>query len=369
MADTGFVQKEKLHDFLNELSKDAVVYAPCLEGDTVIFKAFDSGRTLCLDRPANNPPKLAVFPQSETLFSFKYKKDAEDPRKMSVELEANTDFPRAIIFGARPCDAKGFKIYDRVYIDTNTPDPYYRGRREKTMIATLCCSAPSPGCFCVAVGGGPAHREGSDVLITQLEKGYFIEPVTEKGKAILNVPRIEDGAPYADEAHKKQLESHDLVRNPFPEDGQPKISMPLFDLDEFWEHVASKCLSCGACTYLCPTCYCFNITDEQSLDNGERIRSWDGCMFPHFTLEGSGHNPRPTKFKRFKNRVGHKFLYYPEKYNGVVACCGCGRCIRYCPVSVDISEVVSHLRGSQFEFTNEPRESLGTDTNSQEQKQ
>jgi sulfhydrogenase subunit beta (sulfur reductase) len=368
MADTGFVQKEKLKDFLNELSKGAIVYAPCLEGDTVIFKPFDAAATLCLDRPANNPPKLAMLPQSETLFSFKYKKDPEDSRKMSVELEANTDFPEAVIFGARPCDAKGFRIYDRVYIDTNTPDPYYKGRREKTMIAALCCASPSPGCFCVAVGGGPAYREDSDVLITGLEKGYFIEPVTEKGKAILSAPQVEDGSPYVEEAHKKQSESHALVNNPFAEDGQHEISRALFDLDEFWERVVSKCLSCGACTYLCPTCYCFNITDEQSLDNGERIRSWDGCMFPHFTLEGSGHNPRPTKFKRFKNRVGHKFIYYPEKYNGAIACCGCGRCIRHCPVSVDISEIVSYLRGSQFEFANESSENTGVDTNSREQK-
>ncbi len=91
-------------------------------------------------------------------------------------------------------------------------------------------------------------------------------------------------------------------------------------------------------------------------------------MFPHFTLEGSGHNPRPTKFKRFRNRVGHKFVYYPEKYNGVIACCGCGRCIRYCPVSVDISEVVSYLRGSQPDVSSGTKENAVTDTVKQEQK-
>ncbi|HQP50952.1 MAG TPA: 4Fe-4S dicluster domain-containing protein [Syntrophorhabdaceae bacterium] len=368
MAETGFIQKEKLNDFIKELSKDAVVYAPCLEGDTVLFKAFDAEKTVCLDRPANNPPKLAIFPQSETLFNFTYIKDTEDPKKMSVEIKANTEFPKAIIFGSRPCDANGFLIYDRVYIDTNSPDPYYKGRREKTTIVTLCCNAPSPGCFCVAVGGGPANNEGSDVLITELEKGYFVEAVTEKGKAVLNAPQVESGASYADEAHKKQLESEKLVKNPFGKDCQPEISMSLFDSDEFWEKYLSKCLSCGACTYLCPTCYCFNITDEQMLNNGERIRSWDGCMFPHFTLEGSGHNPRPTKFKRFRNRVGHKFVYYPEKYNGVIACCGCGRCIRYCPVSVDISEVVSYLRGSQPDASSGTKENAVTDTVKQEQK-
>ena len=101
-------------------------------------------------------------------------------------------------------------------------------------------------------------------------------------------------------------------------------------------------MSCGACTYLCPTCYCFNMTDEQAVNKGERIRSWDSCMFPHFTLETSGHNPRSKKAQRFKQRVGHKFVYYPEKY-GELACSGCGRCIRFCPISMEIGKVVARL--------------------------
>jgi ferredoxin len=367
MADSGFVQKEKLNDYLNELSKNSVVYAPCLEGETVLFRTFGSGSRLCLDRPSHNPPKMAMLPQSETLFTFNFKKDAEDTKKMFVELDAKMDFPQTVIFGGRPCDAKGFNIYDRVYKDTDTPDPYYKGRREKTVLATLCCSSPSPGCFCVGVGGGPADSEGSDVLITEFDKGYFLEAITEKGKALLNAPQVENGTSYADDAHKKQAEFHKLVKNPFSGEGLPEVNREIFDTDEFWEKSVSKCLSCGACTYLCPTCYCFNITDEQSLNNGERIRSWDGCMFTHFTLEGSGHNPRPTKFKRFKNRVGHKFVYYPEKFNGVIACCGCGRCIRHCPVSVDISEIVSNLN-SNFELANASPKSSGADINSQEQK-
>jgi len=181
-------------------------------------------------------------------------------------------------------------------------------------------------------------------MITEIEGGYFIEPISEKGKAILNKPMIEDGSPYLQKAHEMQAKAHEAVKSPFETD-KPKISQDLFNNDTFWEEAVSKCVSCGACTYLCPTCYCFNITDEQASGKGERIRSWDACMFFHFTLEASTHNPRPTRFQRFKNRVGHKFVYYPEKYDGAIACCGCGRCIRYCPVSVDISEIVNDLGG------------------------
>lgn len=345
MADTGFLPKEKLKDFLEALAKDAVVYAPSLEGDTVLFKKYSQGADLCLDRPANLGPKAIMYPQCETLLSFEFKKnDPNDPKKVDIKVKAESNYSKTVIFGCRPCDANGFTIYDRVFIETDTADPYYKEHRYKTTIITLSCETPSAGCFCAAVGGGPSDTSGSDVLMTPVEGAYYFEALTEKGKAVLKSYSMQDGTSYKDKAQKVKSEALKKLRNPFPKDATEKVSQKLFDSDEFWEKVASKCISCGACTYLCPTCYCFNITDEKTKMKGERIRTWDACMFNHFTLETSGHNPRPTKFKRFKNRVGHKFAYYPEKYNGVIACCGCGRCIRYCPVSVDISEVVGYLK-------------------------
>jgi ferredoxin len=118
-----------------------------------------------------------------------------------------------------------------------------------------------------------------------------------------------------------------------------------FDDLAFWEAEASKCLSCGACTYLCPTCYCFNLTDEARGALGARIRSWDACMLPLFTMEASGHNPRTGKIQRLRNRIGHKFSYYPGLHNGRIACCGCGRCIKSCPSSVDIRRIVTDAIG------------------------
>jgi sulfhydrogenase subunit beta (sulfur reductase) len=347
MAETGFLPKEKIEGFLGAISKDALLYTPVLEGDIVIFRPFNTGNALCLDRPANSPPKSVIYPQSDVLFSYEYKKETDDPKKVSVEIETHMDYPKSVIFGCRPCDAIGFTVYDRVFIESNGPDTYYQGRRDKTTIITLSCPAPSAGCFCTALGSGPANKEGSDVLMTILEKGFFLEPVSEKGKAILGMPEIEDGSQFIEEARKKQQQVHDAVKKPFPSISYTEISRKRFDLDEFWQQAVSKCVSCGACTFLCPTCYCFNFTDEQTLEKGERIRSWDACMFYHFTLEASGHNPRATRFLRYRNRVGHKFLFYPEKYNGVIACSGCGRCIRYCPVSVDISEIVSQLRSPE----------------------
>ncbi|MFH0974786.1 MAG: 4Fe-4S dicluster domain-containing protein [Spirochaetota bacterium] len=352
MADTGFLPKEKVKDFLEALAKEAVVYAPVIEGDIVLFKTFSRESDLCLDKPANVPPKSIMYPQCETLMTFEFKKnDPNDPKKVDIEVKSGGNYPKAVIFGCRPCDAKGFTIYDRVFIETDTADPYYKEHREKTTVISQSCEAPFAGCFCTAVGGSPADTAGSDVIMTEVDNGYYFEAVTEKGKAIMKASGMQDGSSYKDKAAKIKSEAAKKIKNPFPANATEKVNPALFNSDEFWEKSVSKCISCGACTYLCPTCYCFNITDEKTRLNGERIRTWDACMFNHFTLETSGHNPRPTKFKRYKNRVGHKFSYYPEKYNGVIACCGCGRCIRYCPVSVDISKIAGDLKDPKTERT------------------
>lgn len=348
MKDTGFLPKGKEKEYLAELAKKAFVYAPVEESGIVTFKVYDAAKELVLDKPANNPPKGVIFPQNELLFTYQYKSSEEDPKKRNIELNAAIDMPDTVIFGARPCDAKGFSIYDRVYLG-DIPDPYYGERRKKTAIITLSCPKPSVGCFCVAVGGGPADTAGSDVLMTEIDKGYVLEALTDTGKSLLEYSIVEDGSSYKAAAKTQQEKVHNEVKNPFSGEGKPQISQELFNNEGFWEQTLERCLSCGACTYLCPTCYCFNITDEQKTFEGERVRTWDACMFHHFTLEASGHNPRPKKQMRFRNRVGHKFVYYPEKYDGVIACCGCGRCIRYCPVSIDISEVVSLLSEKKSE--------------------
>jgi sulfhydrogenase subunit beta (sulfur reductase) len=288
-----------------------------------------------------------IYPQSETLFAYTFKKDEENQQKMLTELKADTQSRAMVIVGARPCDAKGFTIYDRVFLNPDYADPYYREKREKTTVVTLACQTSYPGCFCTGLGGSPSDQTGSDVMVTEVNGGYFVEALTEKGKILLSKVDLGDGANYEKEAREKHGAAERSVKNPFGKAGKPDIAKERFAEEQFWDEALEKCLSCGACTFLCPTCYCFNITDEQAIDKGERVRSWDACMFPHFTLEASGHNPRPKKQQRYKNRVGHKFVWYPEKYEGALACSGCGRCIRYCPVSVDISEIVSRLAKSE----------------------
>lgn len=339
MTADGYIPKDLWKSFVHDLSRRFCVYAPREEGDTVTFGRLAADDVPCLDRPAQSAPKGVIFPQSDTLFTFRITKEANEQKKNAIELEARISVEQSVILCGRPCDARGFSALDAVYLEK---DPYYRERREKTTIITLSCPHGYVGCFCTSVGCGPVDRRDSDVLITELEKGYYVEVLTEKGVSALSHWSLQDGAPHKAETERRQAFAEKQVPNAFPGGKDVRIKPDVFGSDAFWEEVSAKCIGCGACTYLCPTCYCFNITDEQGVRTGERVRSWDSCMYSHYTLEASGHNPRARKAQRLKNRIGHKFVYYPELYHELL-CSGCGRCIRHCPVSLEISRVVDGL--------------------------
>jgi sulfhydrogenase subunit beta (sulfur reductase) len=339
-----FLRQADVAKLLEELGREYRVLAPVQEGDAVVFRPYDPKRALRLDRPATAPPKEAVFPQTELLMRFTYRKDPEDLSRTDIELVERGLSPRTLVFGSRPCDAGGFVVYDRVYDSPKTQDPYYKARRANTAFVSIVCTQPANTCFCNSVGGGPANPTGSDVLLAPVDDGYVAEAVTERGETVLQAAAFTDPGDKAADAEKIKNEAAAAMPKPIDLDDESGKILARFDDLSFWSEMAAKCISCGACTYLCPTCYCFNITDEASGLSGERLRTWDTCMSYLFTLEGSGHNPRPTKAHRLRNRVGHKFSYYPSLHDGHIACCGCGRCIKSCPVSVDIREIVTKAK-------------------------
>lgn len=178
-----------------------------------------------------------------------------------------------------------------------------------------------------------------------MDGGFVLESVTEKGASLLAGSGFASGEDRKEEAEAAHKKAEASLGAPSNLKNIPARVAARFRDDAFWIKETEKCLSCGACTYLCPTCQCFTITDEGSQLDGRRIRSWDSCMSPLFTLETSGHNPRAEKFKRMRNRISHKFSYYPQSYDGEYSCVGCGRCVVSCPISLDIRQVVKHARG------------------------
>jgi ferredoxin len=341
MAAVKYIPREKLPEWLKALAAQSRVLVPVEEGGSVVFREYDPARAPVFGSDATAPPKGAVFPACQELFSYAYGKQGED-NAPTLKLDPKTEAAPTVVFGAKPCGARGFLIFDRVYMGKKFPDPYYIAAREATVFVTMACATVENTCFCHWVGSGPADAAGSDVLLTPVEGGYTVEAVSEKGAKFLDNPALTDGAAKAAEAEAVKKASRDALGEAPDIATSPAALLSLFDDMEFWRDQSDKCVSCGACTYLCPTCYCFSITDEGTGTAGRRMRSWDACMHFQFTLEASGHNPRPTKAHRLKNRVGHKFSYYPTLHDGLIACCGCGRCVKSCPVSVDIREIVQN---------------------------
>jgi len=222
-------------------------------------------------------------------------------------------------------------------------DPYYIAKREKATVITLACTlVPYTTCFCTSVGGGPVDSTGSDILVTDIGDAYLVEFLTPKGERL--VKYFGEAKATAEAENKKETAAKEAI-------GQIKSVIPAREVKPildvsfdhpFWDTIHKRCLACGTCTYLCPTCHCFDISDEMKYDDGRRLRNWDSCMFPLFTKETSGHNPRPTQKERWRQRVMHKFKYYVDNFNAV-ACVGCGRCVMYCPVNIDIRKIVEDI--------------------------
>lgn len=344
MITTRFAAKDGLDAFLASLSQLGLkvlvpVEKPAAAKPTVVFAPWSKGTKYTLAK-ATVSPKEAVLPECETLFSFRKRHSPEAPDEVWAQLAVPEEVAETVVFGCRPCDARGFSAMDKTFMEGLYKDPYYSAKREKLTVITLTCNSGCETCFCHWVGGGPTSPMGSDILMTETEEGFVFQAMTEKGRELLEKTSLADGAdkfPAAEEVRKAAWQS--LV--PAPDLSAALQSLrEIFTDGEFWQKWTDRCLSCGACTYFCPTCYCFNITDEGDFTRGgKRLRSWDNCMSSRYTREASGHNPRTLKSQRMRNRVSHKFWTYPENW-GPTLCSGCGRCIVNCPVHLDIRAIV-----------------------------
>ncbi len=328
------LDKSKLQEFLKLLGQKRRLIAPVLDRMGTVFSEVTDPSLVCLDGINTTlSPKEVLFPQWEILYTFK----ADQINKAEPTLQ------ETVLFGARPCDARAFELLDRVFTWDEINDPYYLSRREKTSIVSLACNVPGEACFCTSVGGSPAGESGADVLAFDLGDHLFLRALTERGETLLKeTSTLTEEATEADKQTVKQAVAEAekrLEQVAIPEDLEALKGS--FDA-EIWEELGLKCLGCGVCAYACPTCHCFDITDETRKGTGRRMRSWDTCAFSLFTLHGSGHNPRTTQDARYRQRILHKFLYCPENF-GEAFCVGCGRCITNCPAGLDLRAVLESL--------------------------
>jgi len=335
------IEKSKVPIFIEELTKEHEVFAPAKEKSIISFEKFSSGNETYLGfRNTKKSPKEVFFPQTEILFTYRVE-------KKGVEIEeAPAPKRKMVLLGVRPCDARGFVLLDKFFSSGEHKDSYYLEKRGNTTIISLACNHPLSTCFCTSVGGSPFGKEGVDLLFQDVNDKYLIETVTEKGK------KLTEKFPWLKNAEKGDIEkamgiskdAEKSIRSKVSVEGASEKLDRMFD-DLIWDQINKKCIGCGVCTYLCPTCCCFDVLDEET-EEGKRVRIWDSCQFPCFTLQGSGHDPRPSGKERMRQRIMHKFNYFAKNF-GESFCVGCGRCVRECPVNLDIREVVEEISTRQ----------------------
>jgi sulfhydrogenase subunit beta (sulfur reductase) len=335
------IRKNDIAVFLDNLVKEYTVFAPVKRDDSVIFEKIFSGREVFLNYTnSTRPPKEIVFPQSETLFRYS---STDDAASMEVSLNKERPF---LLFGIRPCDVRSLLFLDKVFNEEEYKDVYYLNCRDAMVVMALGCVKPRATCFCTSVSGGPLSRDGSDLLLIDIGDDYIVQVITDKGAKLLEKRQFEDAGDDKLSLMKKVIQDAEASMAPRMKiDGLKDKLNKIFD-DPIWGLLSEKCLGCGVCTYLCPTCHCFDIVDETSDSGGERIRIWDSCQFPLFTLQASGVNPRPTHKERYRQRIMDKFSYCIDNY-GQIGCVGCGRCITECPVNMDIRQVLTAIISSR----------------------
>lgn len=340
MVEKKKIAKEKLTPFFHCLLDTYGVIAPVEVDGVTLFKQVDCAQDVSLHyQNTVVPPKDWFFAQTEELFTFE---------NTLTELEIQESQPltgQYVLFGVRPCDLQSIALLDTVFLGDVSGEPYtdshYQKKREQTTIIGLSCQDPLPSCFCTSFGFSPMSHDQADLMLTEIQGEYLVEVVTEKGAQLIHQcsSLFEEALEVDTKELAQELEDRTMNLNI----DHVYQDLPRLFESPYWEELAQGCLGCGICTYVCPTCHCFDLSDESTGQKGRRIRTWDSCMYSNFTLMTSGENPRPSQKERVRQRFFHKLRYFQERYHQSL-CVGCGRCIVKCPVNIDISQIISQVK-------------------------
>ena len=339
------ISLDKINSLFAEIAKFAKLYMPIDNQDgTASYGEWAEGKVLSDALNTTKSPKDFFFPQSEDLMRFK-----TEGKNIEI-IDVRSEMEDFVVFGVRACDVKSFDILDRVFL-TEPRDSFYAMKREKGIIISCACTRPAETCFCTTFGIDAAEPTG-DITTWKTADALYLRANTEKGEALLNkigcVLEETDSEAVAEEKEKIQrimdkLPLKDLSTDAF---GGGKTQQ-LFN-DPAWDELSATCLGCGTCTFVCPTCQCYDIKDFNTGNGVIRYRCWDSCMFSEFTRMAHGNN-RLTQKERFRQRFMHKLVYYPENNDGLFSCVGCGRCLAKCPISMNIVKVMKKIGGSKGE--------------------
>lgn len=334
----------KINELYAEIAAKTELYLPVRKAGALNFAKYEEG--VEVDVNALQTVKSAkdlFFPQNEDMMSFKT--DGKN-----IEIKDNRAMKESfVIFGVRACDNKSFEVLDKVFLQEPV-DTMYQNKREAAVIMTLACNNPAQSCFCKVFGIDASAPKG-DVECRIQGDTLYLDALTEKGEKLINGLTCLENADNNDnkvvEENKAEIKAK-IEKLPFSNLDLSVFKgdnlMPLFNRPE-WDELSKACLGCGTCTFVCPTCQCFDIRDFKTNDGVKRFRCWDSCMYSEFT-KMAAENPRTTQLQRYRQRFMHKLVYYPSKNDGLYSCVGCGRCVKKCPQSLNIVKVIKKLGGN-----------------------
>lgn len=303
----------------------------------VLYDYIQSSKEIVLEyHPTVLPPKKFFFPQDETI--LEYTADG----KLSVKVTVKP----LVLFGIRPCDLNGFKILYECFADDHG-DPNYLAKVEQSVVIGVDCEKIcDKDAFCFKVGSQDALG-GYDLMLYENKNSYAIEVATDKGRKFLNNYLVTSKA-KGDEITTFQAKKNAAFGAEKPFTNLEKFP-ELFEQNKhhaIWQNEGARCLSCGSCVMVCPTCYCFDVKDEWQLNlkQGARVRKWDACMVSPFAVIGSGENFRKTATARLHHRINRKFNFLMKKHKQAV-CVGCGRCVRACLAEISPKRIAGAING------------------------
>ncbi|KTD68667.1 MULTISPECIES: 4Fe-4S dicluster domain-containing protein [Legionella] len=294
---------------------------------------------------ANGPQaiKPILFKPQETV----WKVVRNDEGKLIFQPYLAEEKPVAII-GARSCDLSAMSIQDKVFIESKHPEPRYKKRREQLFVVAVNCSYSSNNCFCVSAGTGPEVKNPYDLLMSEVDDGFVVNVGSERGQAIIaGLQLTKAKVAQCKKANQNVAQAAAMQTKRIPLDNQRGLRDLLFSNLNHprWEEVAERCLSCGNCTSVCPTCFCHSEIEKPSLDgtSSEHQREWDSCFTAGHSYS-SGKVIRDDTSKRYRQWLTHKVGSWFDQFD-TSGCVGCGRCVSWCPVGIDLTEELASISG------------------------
>jgi len=291
-------------------------------------------------------PKEFFLPPCQKLYSAKVNQG-----ELSITPHKPDNRP-FVIFGIRPCDTHALDVLDDTYL-SEPIDKFYEAKRTSATLISLACQKPGITCFCNPFDIDAAHPPG-DISAWIVGAHLFLRANTEKGEVL--TAALGDLLSDFDETDRANLLTEQAnIREKI--NALPYSNLPIknikpenlmkFFASESWNESYKACIACGTCTFLCPTCHCYDISDVGGGNESESRRTWDSCMYPDFTEMAHG-NPRPTQKERFRQRFMHKLVYHPQTFGGEYGCIGCGRCVNKCPVNLNIVKIINTMGGEDY---------------------